>query len=160
MNLADFFAIVIGLVGLVGCIVPILPGPPFTWAGLLLIYIWGHDSAAVSPTFLWVWCAIMIVVTVLDYIIPAKFTRATGGTKAAERGALVGTFVGLLFFPPLGILLGAFVGALVGEIATNGKDFPQAIGPAFGAFLGFLLSTFLKIVVCFIMMFYIVKFAV
>ena len=115
---------------------------------------------ALTPTFLWVWCGITIVVTILDYIIPAKFTRATGGTKAAERGSLIGTFVGLFFFPPMGILIGAFAGALVGEIVANGKDFPQALGPAFGAFLGFIFSTFLKIVVCFIMMFYIVKFAI
>ncbi len=160
MNWADLLAIVVGLVGLVGCIVPILPGPPFTWAGLLLIYIWGHEAPAMTPTFLWVWCGITIVVTILDYIIPAKFTRATGGTKAAERGSLIGTFVGLFFFPPMGILIGAFAGALVGEIIANGKDFPQALGPAFGAFLGFIFSTFLKIVVCFIMMFYIVKFAI
>ena len=58
MNWADILAIILGLAGLVGCIVPILPGPPFTWAGLLLIYIWGHEAPAMTPTFLWVWCGI------------------------------------------------------------------------------------------------------
>lgn len=160
MNWADILAIILGLIGVIGCIAPVIPGPPFTWAGLLLIYIWGHDATAVSPTFLWVWFGIMLLVTVLDYIIPAKFTRATGGTKAAERGSLIGTFAGLLFFPPWGILLGAFVGALAGEIITNGKDFTQSIGPAFGAFIGFVLSTLLKLIVSVILLFYIFKFAI
>lgn len=148
-------AVVLGVLGLVGCIIPVLPGPPLSWAGLLLIYIGGWSG--MSTGFLILWFVIMAVVTVLDYIVPSWFTKKTGGSKAAARGTLVGLFVGLIFFPPFGMIAGSFLGALLAEIIVNGNEVTKSIKPALGSFLGFLFGTGLKLTASGVMMFYIIK---
>ena len=78
-------AIVLGIVGIVGSVVPALPGPPLSWVGMLLLYIWGGGTNGagepLSTTLLLVWLAIVIVVSILDYVVPAYFTRLTGGSR-------------------------------------------------------------------------------
>ena len=106
-----------GFIGLIGCIVPVLPGPPIGYLGLLLVYLWGNPSGITEPItgkFMLVWLGITVAVTILDYIVPVLFTKVTGGSKEAVRWSIAGTIVGMLFFPPLGIILGAFVGAFLG----------------------------------------------
>lgn len=156
MPWVEITAIILGIVGLIGCVVPVIPGPPFSWAGILVLYLWGGDE--VSMRFLLVWLVVTIVVTVLDYVVPAYFTRITGGSKAAGRGSLVGLFVGLIFFPPFGMIVGSFAGALLAEMFINGTSFSASFKPALGSFLGFLAGTFMKLVCSGIMMFYIIKF--
>ena len=149
-------AAILGLVGLAGCILPVIPGPPFSWVGLLLLYFWGDEP--MSLRLLIIWLIITVVVTVLDYLVPPYFTKITGGSRASSRGALVGLFVRLIFFPPLvGMIAGAFIGALVAEL-INGNRMGQSLKAALGSFLGFIFGTFLKIVASVIMMVYIVKF--
>jgi len=152
----DIIAAVLGIAGLLGCVVPVLPGPPLSWAGILVLYLWGPDNVF-TTRFLLIWLVVTIIVTVLDYVVPSYFTRVTGGSKAAGRGSLVGLFVGLIFFPPFGMIAGAFLGALLAEIFVNGKDLKQSFKPALGSFLGFLCGTFMKVVVSGMMLFYIVK---
>lgn len=149
-------AVILGIAGLVGCILPVIPGPPLSWVGLLLIFITGQSE--MTAGFLIVWLVITVVVTVLDYLVPSWITTKTGGSKAAARGTLVGLFLGLIFFPPWGMILGSFLGALVSEIVFNGSDLQKSLKPAFGSFLGFLLSTGLKLTSSGVMMFYIIKF--
>lgn len=149
-------AIILGLLGLIGCILPVIPGPPLSWAALLLLYF--KEGSEMSLTFLLVWLAITVAVTVLDYIIPAYFTKVTGGSKAAARGSLVGLFVGLIFFPPWGMILGSFLGALLAEMFISGNEMKKSLKSAFGSFLGFLFSTGLKLTCSGVMMYYIFKF--
>ena len=88
MSLFAIFAIVAGIIGIVGSIVPGLPGPPVSWVGLLLLYLDKGTNAAGDPMtmkFLLFWLAVTTLVTVLDYVVPAFFTRLTGGTKTARR---------------------------------------------------------------------------
>lgn len=134
------------LFGLVGSIIPGLPGPPVSWAGLLCLYIWGGRYFGHSRAFLLMMIlmgVVMAVVTVLDYVIPAKFTQKTGGSKASSWGAIIGLFVGL-FFTPIGMLLGTFLGAVIAEMVCNNKDFGGALNAGLGAFIGFLTSTAMK----------------
>ena len=152
----DILAVVLGIAGLVGCILPILPGPPLSWVGLLLIFLTGQSE--MTAGFLFAWLAVAAVVTVLDYLVPSWITLKTGGSKAAARGTLVGLVVGLVFFPPWGMILGSFLGALVSEMVFNGRDMSGSLKPAFGSFLGFLLSTGLKLIASGVMLFYIIKF--
>ena len=152
----DIIAALLGVVGLLGCVVPVLPGPPLSWAGLLVLYIWGPDGVF-TTSFLLVWLAVTVLVTVLDYVVPSYFTRASGGSKAAGRGSLAGLFVGLLFFPPLGMILGSFLGALLAEMFVEGKNLEKSIKPALGSFAGFLCGTFMKLAVCWVMMYHIVR---
>lgn len=154
MPWVDIIAVILGLLGLVGCVLPVLPGPPMSWAGMLVLFMWG---GGISSRTLIIWLVVAIVVTVLDYIVPSYFTRITGGSKSAGRGSLAGLLVGLIFFPPFGMIAGAFLGALLAEMLIDGKALKDSLKPAFGSFLGFLASTLMKLATSAVMMFYIIK---
>ena len=72
--------------------------------------------------------------------------RRFGGSRAGAIGATIGTVVGFFFIPPLGILLGPFVGAVIGELCHNREDIPKAILVGFGSFLSFIVGTGLKLI--------------
>ena len=155
-------AILFGLAGIVGSIAPALPGPPLGWLGLLVLYIWGGGTNGagepMSTSFLLVWLAIVVVVSVVDYLVPAYFTKLTGGSKWGGWGAIAGLFLGLLY-PPLGLILGTLLGAFAGELLFAGKDASTSAKSALGAFLGFLFGTGIKLITCVVMLFYIVIYA-
>lgn len=155
-------AIVLGIVGIVGSIVPGLPGPPLSWLGMLIIYAWGSGANAsgepLSLTLLLIWLGIVIVVSILDYIVPAYFTKLTGGTKYGAWGAIIGLFVGLIV-PPVGMIVGSLLGAFAAEFVFARKDFPESVKSALGAFTGFLFGTGLKLITSAVMLFYLVIYA-
>ena len=155
-------ALLLGIVGIVGSIAPGLPGPPLSWVGLLIIYLWGGgtDGAGneMSLTFLLIWLAVTIVITILDYVVPAYFTKLTGGSKAGGWGAIIGLFAGLVY-PPVGMILGSLVGAFVAELVFAKKDTVTSLKSALGAFLGFIFGTGAKLIASGIMLFYIFVFA-
>ena len=132
------------LTGLAGCVLPVLPGVPLAYGGMLLLHI--TDRVQFTTTQLLVWLGIVVIIQVLDYFIPLLGTKYTGGTKWGTRGCLVGTIIGL-FFMPWGIILGPFIGAVVGEL-LGGRETAQALKSGLGSVLGFLLGTVLKCVVC------------
>ena len=140
-------AVILGIVGIVGSVVPGIPGPPLSWLGMLLMYFFGgvnSAGAAMTPKVLFIWLAVTTVVTVLDYVIPVWFTKLSGGSKYAGYGAIIGLFVGLIF-PPVGIILGTILGAFIAEFAFAQKGAEVSVKSAFGAFMGFLLTTGLKL---------------
>ena len=155
-------AIILGITGIVGSIVPGIPGPPISWLGMLTLYIWGSgaDSAGdpLSTRLLLIWLGVTIVVSVLDYVVPAYFTKVTGGSKYGGWGAIAGLFLGLIV-PPVGMIVGSLIGAFMAELLFAGKDTVTSLKSAFGAFLGFLFGSGLKIISSAIMMFYIVVYA-
>lgn len=148
-----------GIIGIAGSILPGLPGPPVSWAGLLILYIWGSGTNGagepISTSFLLIWLAITVVVCVIDYVVPAYFTRVTGGSKAAGRGAIVGLIVGMLV-PPVGIILGTLAGAFLAEFIVSRKSGWQSTKSAVGALLGFLFGTGIKLIASGLMMYYII----
>ena len=131
--------------GILGCILPFLPGPPLAYAGLLLIHFTGLSHF--STTQLVVWLIVTVVLQVVDYITPLLGSKYSGGTSFGNRGCLAGTILGL-FFMPWGIIAGPFLGAVAGEL-IGGKDLPQAFQAGIGTLIGFLVGTLLKVVVCF-----------
>ncbi len=137
--------VVLLLLGLVGCIAPVLPGPPLAYAALLLLQISG--VADLSWTTLCIWLLIVIVVQVLDFVVPSLGTKYTGGSDSGKRGALVGTILGI-FVMPWGIILGPFLGALVGELMA-GRTTGEALLSGLGSLMGFLFGTVLKLALCF-----------
>lgn len=155
-------ALVLGIVGIIGSIAPGLPGPPLSWLGMLVLYIWGGGANGagepMTMSFLLVWLAIVIVVSILDYIVPAYFTKLTGGSKWGGWGAIAGLFLGLIY-PPVGMILGSLLGAFAAELLFAGKNAADSVKSAFGAFLGFLFGTGLKLICCGVMLFYIVVYA-
>ena len=154
----DIVAVILGIVGLLGCILPVLPGPPCSLAGMFLLFLWGSPQAQDDITWrlLIIMLIVTVVVTVLDYVVPGWLTRVTGGTKYASRGATAGMLVGILFFPPWGMIAGAFIGALVAELYWGEKKMGQGLKAAAGSFLGFLLGTGLKFAASGVMLYYIV----
>jgi len=152
----DVIAVIIALAGIVGCFLPVIPGPPLSWGALLLLYFFGNGE--MSLKFLLIWLGITIVVTILDYVVPAQFTRLTGGSKAAGRGSLVGLLLGLIFFPPWGMIAGAFLGALLAEVFINRSSVADSVKPALGSFAGFFFGTFIKLVASVLMMWNMFKF--
>lgn len=143
----DILLLVLGLVficlGILGSLLPILPGPPLSWVGLLMIHL--TKSVPMNWWFLGITLSVALIIFVLDYIIPAVGTKKFGGSKAGVIGTTIGLIVGL-FFPPFGIIIGPFLGALIGEL-TNQADTQKALKAAFGSFLGFITGTFLKFIV-------------
>ena len=159
MTTLEIFAIICGVLGIIGSIVPGLPGPPLSWVGLLLVFFAGQkgECEPVTTQFLLIWLAITTIVTILDYIIPGWFAKTTGGHKQASWGAIIGLFAGI-FLTPIGMLVGALLGAFIGEFVFAKQDVANSVKAAIGAFLGFIFSTGLKLVATGIMMYYIFSF--
>ncbi len=143
----DYVLIGLGILllvsGILGCVLPVIPGPPLNYAALLLLHFTGRYQFATQ--FLLVWAVITVVVYALDYVIPAWGTRKFGGSRRGVWGSVIGLVVGLFFFPPFGIIVGPFAGAVIGEL-TAGKDSGTALKAGFGSFIGFLLGTLLKLI--------------
>ena len=148
-------AILAGIVGIAGSILPGLPGTPVSWIGMLILYIWGNGvNAAGNPMSLGTliaWGIVVAVVSVVDYVVPMYLTRATGGSKYAEKGALIGLVAGM-FLTPIGMIAGSFLGAFIAELSFAKKNAASALKAAVGSFLGFMLGTGIKtIAACLIM---------
>jgi uncharacterized protein YqgC (DUF456 family) len=129
------------LAGLLGSLLPVLPGPPISFIGILLIHFLG--GYAFSTTILYFYALSAIILLILDYYFPIWTTKKFGGSKAGQWGATLGVLLGL-FAGPWGIVLGPLIGAYTGELIT-GRNNQEAWRSAKGAFLGFLLGTGLKI---------------
>lgn len=132
------------LLGLAGCLLPALPGPPVAYVGLLLLHL--TERVHFSTLQLLLWLLAVIALQVLDYFIPMLGSRYSGGSRWGSRGCLVGTLVGL-FFLPWGIVLGPFLGAFFGEL-LGGSETRRALRSGIGSLLGFLLGTVLKFIAC------------
>lgn len=154
-------AVILGVVGILGSIVPGLPGPPLSWVGILLMYFFGGTNGAGEPmslTLLFVLLGVTILVTVLDYIVPAWFTKLTGGSKYASWGAILGLFAGLVFPLPFGMVMTSLLAAFLAELLFAGKDAGSSLKASFGAFLGFLSGTGVKLIASAVMLYYIIVF--
>jgi hypothetical protein len=155
--MSDYILLIIGILlmvlGIIGCLVPVLPGPPFSFIGLILLHL--SRFGQFSNTTLIILGVIAVVITILDYIVPVWGTRKFGGSKYGTRGATVGLIIGL-FLGPLGMILGPLFGAFVGEMIFK-DDINYAIKAGFGSLLGFLTGIGLKLAASLIMTFYFVK---
>jgi len=147
----DFALLIVGfiliIIGIIGSVLPVLPGPTLSWVGLLLVFF--HKDIPMNYTVIIVTGIIAIGINILDYIIPAKTVKKYGGSKYAIWGTNIGLLLGL-FFPPLGFLIGPFIGAFVGQMYFNSQDQKTAFKVALGSFIGFITGTFMKLMVCFV----------
>lgn len=143
----DYFLIISGILlmigGIAGCALPVLPGPPLSYLGLLLLHF--TSGYEFKPGFLLVWGLITILVTFIDYLIPVWGAKKFGASRPGIWGSIIGLLIGLIFFPPFGIIFGPFAGAVTGEL-LSGKNTPHALRAGFGSFVGFFAGVLLKLV--------------
>jgi len=156
----DTFLIIAGLIftltGLIGCLLPVIPGPPLSFIALLLINF--TKEVDLSTRFLLIMAILTIVVTILDYIIPVWGTKKFGGSKYGTWGATIGLIIGF-FLGPVGIISGPFAGAVLGEM-IGGASGNRAIRAGLGSFFGFLMGTGLKLMAAGVMTFYYFKYSI
>lgn len=137
------------IAGFAGLVLPALPGAPLLFAGLF-VAAWADDFAYVGVKTL-VALGIMAALSyVLEFAAAALGARRFGATRRAITGAAIGTVVGLFFGLP-GILLGPFLGAVIGELTAQ-RDLRAATGSGVGAFLGLLLAIAGKLALGFAML--------
>ncbi len=145
-------AFILTTVGLIGAILPALPGPPLSLAGLAIIYWFVPGS--ISTPLLITMIILTMVAAVLDYLAPILLTRVGGGSKQAVLCTTLGLMVGL-FFMPLGLILGPLLGAFIGEY-SNSQRLGKALWVAFLSFLSFLFTSVIKLILTAMMTYYMV----
>jgi uncharacterized protein YqgC (DUF456 family) len=155
-------AILAGVLGIAGSILPGLPGTPISWVGMLLLYVWGSGvNAAGNPMSLQtliIWGVVVLIVSVVDYVVPMYFTKLTGGSKYAERGALIGLVAGIIL-TPIGMIAGSFLGAFIAEVQWGKKTASEALLAALCSFLGFILGTGIKTIASVLILWQIIVYA-
>ena len=144
--------IILIIVGIIGSFLPLLPGPPIAYVGFLVQLF--REPAPFTTEFILVWGGIVVLSLLLDYVIPIWGTKKFGGTKYGVWGCTIG-FLLAFWMGPLGVIIGPFIGAFVGELIA-GQDSKRSFRAALGSFVGFLLGSFLKLVVCFMMLYYVI----
>lgn len=154
----DIFLIALGaisiVVGIIGCVLPALPGTPLAYLGLVLLN--ASSKVEYSWQFFIGWGVAVAVVMVLDYIVPIWGTKKFGGGRKGAWGAAIGVVAGIFVFPPWGLILGPFFGAVAGEL-MDGKTQKEAIRSGFGSFMGFLAGAIMKLIVAGILAFIFIK---
>ena len=138
-------AVLLLVASIVGCVLPMLPGVPLAYAGMLLLHL--TDKVHFTTSQLVIWLIIVVVLQIIDYITPLLGSKYSGGTSFGNRGCIAGTLLGM-FFMPWGVIVGPFLGAVAGEM-MGGQDLSHAIRAGIGTLLGFLFGTLMKVIVCF-----------
>jgi len=151
----DIVLIVLGgicvIAGTAGCLLPVVPGPPLSFAGLVLLQF--TSTPPFSTTFLTVYALLTGISIMLDYIIPVYGTKKFEGSKYGVWGSGIGMVLGMIFFFPFGILLGPVLGAFSGEL-LSGKTKEKALRSAVGSLLGFMAGAFLKVILSLSMLYF------
>ncbi len=145
----DIILIIIGIVfiiaGIIGCVIPGIPGPPLAYISLLLLQF--TNNSPYSIAYMLSLAIIVIGVTILDYFVPVWGTKKFGGTKYGMWGSIIGLIIGI-FTGPIGIIIGPFLGAYLGEL-VGGMGNNEALKAGLGSFLGFVAGTIMKLGVSF-----------
>lgn len=154
----DIIFIIIGLLfmifGIVGCLLPVIPGPPLSYIGLIILQF--SPNFHFSKNFMIIMAVMAIGVTILDNFMPVWSAKRSGGSKRAVWGSVIGLVFGFFVFPPLGLIIGPFVGAVLGELST-GRSSAEAFKSGFNTFIGFLGGVVIKLIASGIMLFYFIK---
>lgn len=154
----DYLLIGLGIIlvigGILGSILPFLPGPPLSYGGLLLLHF--TEDHQFTSRFLIIWAVVTAVTYLIDYFIPIWGTKRFGGSRQGIWGSIIGLIAGIFFFPPFGIIIGPFAGAVIGELVA-GKTHSAAFRSGFGSFVGFLLGTLIQLIAAGMMAWYFAK---
>lgn len=137
------------VVGIIGTVLPVLPGVPIVFGGMLLA-AWADHFAHVGTFTLVVLGVLAALALILDFVAGMLGAKRVGASRYAVVGAMLGTLVGIFFSLP-GLLLGPFIGALLGELVAGG-NLRKATDVGVGAWLGFIVGAIAKLGICFAML--------
>lgn len=143
--LGMIIACILFAAGLAGSILPVLPGAPLIWLGMLIYGLFVNFEGLSVAFYIWQGLAVGLVF-VIDYVAGAWGARKFGGSRNAILGSLVGAVFGLFLFGPAGIIFGPFLGAVAGEL-LSGKHLEQAVRSGLGTMIGFIGGTVIKVVI-------------
>ncbi|MBN1275884.1 MAG: DUF456 domain-containing protein [Deltaproteobacteria bacterium] len=146
------FGLIISLTGLIGCILPVIPGPPLSFLALLILSF-AEDWQPFSFRFLTIMGVLTVIVTLLDYVLMSAGAKKFGASKTGVWFSIFGMITGIFLFPPWGILLGALAGAITGEL-LSGRTGSMALRAGFGVFVGNIMGVGLKLALSGIMLFF------
>jgi uncharacterized protein YqgC (DUF456 family) len=149
------FGLILAIAGMVGCILPIIPGPIVSFCALIILS-WIKNWQIFSQTFLIIMGILTALLTMLDYVAPALGAKKFGASKRGLWGSAIGMIIGIFFIPPWGMIVGAFIGALVGELAS-GKSGGKALRAGWGILVGNILGIGLKLAFTAVVLFYYIK---
>lgn len=124
------------LIGIAGSVVPMLPGTPVSYVGMLLLLL--VDGCTYSTEYLLIILGLVILQQLFNYYIPIWGVKKYGGTGYGQWGGVIGLLIGL-FFLPWGIIIGPFVGAVIGELIA-GRTTTESLKAGFGSLVGNLLT--------------------
>lgn len=154
-TLLIILAVILLILGIVGSLLPVLPGPPLSWLGLLLLKFIPSVNQHLSWTIVVSVGLFTLLVFVLDNLLPVWSTRKMGGSRVVVWGAGIGFVVGF-WFGPLGIIFGPFAGALIAGL-ISGSHIKAALKHASGAFVGFFTGIVLKFINLGVIVYWFVK---
>ena len=137
------------VVGLIGVVLPGLPGVPLAWLGLF-IYALGTGFDRISIITTVVFFIVMLFTLSLDFLAPILGAKKYKASKYGLIGAFLGFVAGIIVFGFWGIIFGPLVGALLGELIAK-REPGQAFRSALGALTGFFMGTLFKIVIILVM---------
>ncbi len=137
-------AMLIAVLGLIGAVVPMLPGPALSFVALAVNFL--SPTPAVDLKWLMIWFVVCVIVSVIDYFLPIYIVKRLGGSKSGLWGATIGMVVGFVAFPPLGVVLCPLLGAVMGELLNDKSDTSRALKVGAGSFLAFIVGTGIKFV--------------
>lgn len=143
METIMIIALVLMILGVIGSVLPVMPGPIFSFIGLILLYFGKPDSISIFS--LAVFGILTVILIVADYVAPILGAKFSGASKCGLVGAILGCLIGIVFLPPIGMFIGAFVGAVIGEMA-EGKNSMGALKAGIGTLLGSVFTIVLQIV--------------
>lgn len=153
-TLIFIIGLIIALVGLAGCILPAIPGPPLNFISIIILELTKPESF--SSEFLWFWGIATLLTVVLDYILPIMGAKIYKATKYGIWGSVIGMLIGVIFFPPFGMILGLLIGAIAGELYA-GKANRDALKIGFVTFAASLFMILLKLILSALMTYYFIE---
>ncbi|HBI17606.1 MAG: hypothetical protein UR60_C0017G0021 [Candidatus Moranbacteria bacterium GW2011_GWF2_34_56] len=144
MDTIFWLALLLMIGGIIGSVLPVVPGPILSFAGLLVYYIFQEEKILTLGPLVFFGLGMLFLV-VADYLLPLLGVKFLGASKSGQWGAIIGAILGIAFFPPLGIFLGALVGGIVGEL-YHGKEPQEAVKAGAGVVTGSIVAIFLQVI--------------
>lgn len=143
--------VILVLLGFIGCVFPVIPGPPFTFLGLLCIHFIGGEYA-IGWFELFFFGILAFIGAIIDTILPFMGAKYCGVSKYGLWGCLIGMLLFLFVAPPFGMVFGILFGAIVGELYA-GKSKSKALKAGMVTFISNIVAIFLKLLICLVISF-------